>query len=283
MRKRKSLLSLVIIAGITLAYSGCVKRSDREQKEEDANNKTLTSALESDNEKPDSGGMDASVDPPSPVNQDAGIEQSDASVPEEDIFIDRTYVMQVVPEEAVSAAEQSFLGFKNFNPDVLLILLGLKDEKELAGVRIGLPLQRTMIPYDAIKNDDVPLKDCLSPRQSWFFPLVVNDRYGSFMRVGRVQGEWQMFAIGGSGGARNVERVEKRAGKYNVRGKRLLVMSNELGVDFVAFAGENDDVDEAEFYMPTNEGWFEHFEDTWEKPMSLGEMVSILRNEVEGR
>ena len=291
MRKRKSLLSLVIITGITLLYSGCVRKTSSEQKEEGVHNKTISSALKSTGEKSKSGGMDGSVDSGNSkdassdvdVDIDSGlIPDNDAGI--EEIFIDRAYLLETVPEEVVQAAEDGFFLFYHNKKDVLVRLLGLDSEYELTQVRLGLPFELFKVPYNSLINDEPGITSYIVPIHAWRFPMISKGKYSSFLEVSLVDGKWKIVSMGGSGDSGKVEKIEKRLNISKSGEKRAIVISFELGVDFVLFADRDEEYHQGNFYLPTNEGYFyDNFYENWTEPLTLKEMVDSLKNEVRKR
>lgn len=117
---------------------------------------------------------------------------------------------EAAPEEVVQAAMDGLDPFLDAIPDRDLEHYGFADSEQLLQATLGEPFRVYTIIPDKILNysQEMKLSSLISPTSLWFFPILYRGKARTILTVDFVNDEWKAVAIGSSGLARQLEKVE---------------------------------------------------------------------------
>jgi hypothetical protein len=117
---------------------------------------------------------------------------------------------EAAPDEVVQAAEEGLGPFLDAIPDRDLEHYGFENQEQLLQATLGKPFRVYTITPDKILNysREMKLSSLISPTSLWFFPILYRGKARTILTVDSVNGQWKAVAIGSSGLAMQLEKVE---------------------------------------------------------------------------
>jgi hypothetical protein len=128
------------------------------------------------------------------------------------IFPASSISREAAPQEVIRAAIDGLRPFLEAIPGQDLEHYGFASPEELARATLGKPFKVYTITPDKILNysQEMKLSTVISPTNLWFFPVVYRGKVRTILTVDFVDGEWRAVAIGSSGLAKQLERIENK-------------------------------------------------------------------------
>ncbi len=166
--------------------------------------------------------------------EDGGTETTEPEITS--IFKHEPAIMAHVPEQVLSAAERDFEEW-----------IGRQRDLKLDNSQLGNPYQLVNLSFDALIQEDLK-EDILQPLRDWFFPIIVKDKYVSWLRVAYFQDTWKVVGIGGASGAKKVYQLQKNLEPYQTNQQRSIVISRVLHEEYIVFTEHDSPIEEGIHY-----------------------------------
>lgn len=128
------------------------------------------------------------------------------------IFPASSLSREAAPQEVIQAAVDGLGPFLEAIPSQDSEHYGFASTEDLTNATLGKPFKVYTITPDKILNysQEMELPSLISPTNLWFFPVVYEGKVRTTLTVDFVNGEWKAVAIGRSGLAKQLERIENK-------------------------------------------------------------------------
>lgn len=119
---------------------------------------------------------------------------------------------EAAPQAVIQAAIDGLGTFLEAIPSQDLEHYGFASAEDLTYATLGKPFKVYTITPDKILNygQDTKLPSVVSPTNRWLFPVICWGKVRTILTVDFVHGEWRAVAIGRSGLAKQLERIENK-------------------------------------------------------------------------
>ena len=128
------------------------------------------------------------------------------------IFPASSMSSETAPQEVVQAAMDGLGSFLKAIPTSDLRHYGFSDKEDLNQATLGKPFRVYTITPDKVLSytPQMELFSIVSPTNLWFFPVLYRGEVRTILTVDKMKGKWKAVAIGSSGLARQLKKVEDK-------------------------------------------------------------------------
>jgi len=151
-------------------------------------------------------------------------------------------------DEAKLAAQEGLNFFLESIPVGFEKYYGFENREEFSWAILGEPYQMYTIHPDNLIYERPAYTNFIIPLEEWRFPVIYQGCMRTLLTVAKMNGEWKAVAIGGSGIASELDRLEKIYSFGGYRTKRALLRLYQIKADFIAICDDSQKLEDGMFF-----------------------------------